>query len=93
MSANSEYVDTEGLAALTGVSASTWAKRRLTGDSPPYIKVGRCVRYHVPAAMAWIARHERRSTSDAGFEMKHDRNRMRRAARIRVVKRGKNGQK
>ena len=63
-----EYVDADGLAALTGISKSTWAKRRLSGDTPPFIKIGRSVRYHLPTVIAWMSRHTRRSTSDAGDE-------------------------
>jgi hypothetical protein len=59
-----EYVDTNTLATITGVSASTWNKRRLTGDTPPFIKVGRSVRYHLPTARVWMADRQRRSTSD-----------------------------
>ena len=58
-----EYVDTRKLAELTGISASTWNKRRLSGDTPAFIKIGRSVRYHVPTARKWLARRERRSTS------------------------------
>ncbi len=59
-----EYVDTKGLQALTGISASTWNKRRLTGDTPPFSKIGKSVRYHVPTVKAWMDEHLRRSTSD-----------------------------
>ena len=59
-----EYVNTRELAEVTGVSASTWNKRRLTGDTPPFVKVGASVRYHLPTVMAWMAAHIRRSTSD-----------------------------
>ena len=59
-----EYVNTRELAEITGVSASTWNKRRLTGDTPPFVKVGASVRYHVPTAKAWIDERTRRSTSD-----------------------------
>ena len=61
-----EYVDVNGLAELTGISASTWNKRRLTGDSPPFVRVGRSVRYHVPTSRAWLTARQRRSTSDDG---------------------------
>ncbi|GEO18621.1 hypothetical protein MAE02_63170 [Microvirga aerophila] len=59
-----EYVDTRKLAEITGMSASTWNKRRLTGDTPPFSKIGKAVRYHVPTVKEWMASHERRSTSD-----------------------------
>jgi predicted DNA-binding transcriptional regulator AlpA len=60
-----EYVDTRKLAEITGISASTWNKRRLTGDTPPFMKVGKSVRYHVPTVRAWLAERVRRSTSES----------------------------
>jgi predicted DNA-binding transcriptional regulator AlpA len=59
-----EYVNTRELAEVTGVSASTWNKRRLTGDTPPFVKIGASVRYHLPPAKDWIADRQRRSTSE-----------------------------
>ena len=45
-----EYVDTKGLAEIFGIAASTWNKRRLLGgqETPPFTKIGRSVRYHIP---------------------------------------------
>jgi predicted DNA-binding transcriptional regulator AlpA len=60
-----EYVNVKGLAAITGISASTWNKRRLTGDTPPFTKVGKSVRYHVPTVKEWLAARQRRSTSES----------------------------
>ncbi|WP_133239433.1 AlpA family transcriptional regulator [Microvirga sp. KLBC 81] len=60
-----EYVDVRRLAEITGISASTWNKRRLTGDTPPFSKIGKAVRYHVPTVKEWMASHERRSTSES----------------------------
>ncbi len=60
-----EYVDTNTLATITGVSASTWNKRRLTGDTPAFIKLGRSVRYHLPTVRLWLADRLQRSTSDS----------------------------
>ena len=59
-----EYVDVRTLAAMTGISISTWNKRRLSGDSPPFTKVGKSVRYHLPTVQQWMAERQRRSTSD-----------------------------
>ena len=64
MSAN-EYVNVQMLATITGISASTWNKRRLTGDTPPFTKVGKSIRYHIPTVREWMAARERRSTSDS----------------------------
>jgi predicted DNA-binding transcriptional regulator AlpA len=60
-----EYVNVKDLATLTGISASTWNKRRLTGDTPPFTKIGKSVRYHVPTVKEWLAQHQRRSTSES----------------------------
>ncbi len=59
-----EYVDTRRLAEITGISASTWNKRRLTGDTPPFSKIGKSVRYHVPTVKEWMTERARRSTSE-----------------------------
>ncbi len=62
---DSEYFDTHKLADRTGIAASTWSKRRLTGDGPAYIKAGRRVLYRWPDVEAWFAKQVRTSTSDA----------------------------
>lgn len=59
-----EWITTAELEADSGISSSTWNKRRLTGDGPPFAKIGKSVRYHRPTARAWIAARQRRSTSD-----------------------------
>ena len=59
-----EYVTTRELSDETGISASTWNKKRLTGNGPAFIKVGASVRYHLPTAKQWLAQQQRRSTSD-----------------------------
>jgi predicted DNA-binding transcriptional regulator AlpA len=59
-----EFVDTRELARITGISKSTWDKRRLTGDTPPYIKLGRSVRYRLRTATEWLETKSRASTSD-----------------------------
>lgn len=62
----SEYGTTRDLAQLTKTSESMWNKRRLTGDTPPFIKIGRSVRYHIPTALRWLDQRIRNSTSDDG---------------------------
>jgi predicted DNA-binding transcriptional regulator AlpA len=64
-----EFVDTRELAQVTGISKSTWDKRRLTGNSPPYIKVGRSVRYHLQTAISWMKNRSRHSTSERPREI------------------------
>jgi predicted DNA-binding transcriptional regulator AlpA len=47
----------------TGISTSTLSKLRMRGSGPPYVKIGRSVRYPVRAGLVWMAAHACRSTS------------------------------
>lgn len=49
-----------------GLSPSTLAKMRLSGDGPPYAKLGRRVVYRPEDIEAWIAANQFRSTSEYG---------------------------
>jgi predicted DNA-binding transcriptional regulator AlpA len=51
-------------AALLSVSPSWLAKSRLTGTGPPFIKIGRAVRYLESAVRDFIRARTRTSTSD-----------------------------
>jgi excisionase family DNA binding protein len=68
---------TEGHAAILnpreaanylGLSTSWLAKLRLTGDGPPFLKLGRQVRYRRADLDAWLNQRLRRSTSDPGYD-------------------------
>jgi predicted DNA-binding transcriptional regulator AlpA len=61
---SAEYLNTKQLEARSSVSASTWAKRRLTGDGPPFRKIGKSVRYFWPDVQSWLEAKTRTSTSD-----------------------------
>ena len=52
-------------AAYCGSSASTFAKLRLYGGGPHYVKLGRRVVYNPADLDQWLASHRRRSTSEA----------------------------
>lgn len=56
-------VDTEGAAAITTISVSTLEKKRVRGDGPPYVKVGKSVRYLVSDLQAYLASQRVVSTS------------------------------
>jgi predicted DNA-binding transcriptional regulator AlpA len=56
-------VDTEGAAAITTISVSTLEKKRVRGDGPPYVKVGKSVRYLVSDLQAYLASQRVASTS------------------------------
>jgi predicted DNA-binding transcriptional regulator AlpA len=53
------------LERLTGRARSSWQKARLTGDGPPFVRLGRLVRYRLSDVEAWLAARPRlRSTSE-----------------------------
>jgi predicted DNA-binding transcriptional regulator AlpA len=51
-------------AAYCGSSASTFAKLRLYGGGPTFVKLGRRVVYDPADLDAWLAAHRRNSTSE-----------------------------
>ena len=51
-------------AALLRVSCSWLAKARMAGDGPPFIKVGRSVRYSEAGLLQWMKSRQRLSTSE-----------------------------
>lgn len=65
---------------ITGISTSTFSKLRMRGSGPPYVKIGRSVRYPVRAGLEWMAAHARRSTSEIQADETRARNMRRRNA-------------
>jgi excisionase family DNA binding protein len=51
-------------AKLLKVSLSWLAKARMNGDGPPYIRVGRSIRYSEAALLQWLKSRQRLSTSE-----------------------------
>ena len=51
-------------AKLLKVSTSWLAKARMRGDGPPYIRIGRSIRYTEAALIQWMKAHQRLSTSE-----------------------------
>ena len=51
-------------ARILGLSQSTLAKLRLTGNGPAYCKLGRRVVYRPEDLSEWLAEKRRRSTAD-----------------------------
>jgi predicted DNA-binding transcriptional regulator AlpA len=51
-------------AAILKVSLSWLAKARMRGDGPPYIRVGRSIRYAEAALIQWMKSRQRSSTSE-----------------------------
>jgi predicted DNA-binding transcriptional regulator AlpA len=46
------------------VSLSWLAKARMRGDGPPYIQIGRAIRYSQAALLQWMKSRQRLSTSE-----------------------------
>ena len=51
-------------ARLLKVSLSWLAKARMRGDGPPYIRIGRSIRYTEAAVIQWMKGRQRLSTSE-----------------------------
>ena len=56
-------VRTPGAAVYLGCSESTLEKKRLTGDGPTFIKLGKVVVYDTRDLDAWLAARRTNSTS------------------------------
>jgi len=54
-------------AKYLGLAVQTLAKMRVSGDSPPFYKLGRQVLYDRSELEDWVAARKRRSTSDSGL--------------------------
>jgi predicted DNA-binding transcriptional regulator AlpA len=51
-------------ASVLRLSASWLAKARMRGDGPPFVKIGRSVRYSEGALREWLQSQTRRATSE-----------------------------
>jgi predicted DNA-binding transcriptional regulator AlpA len=49
---------------LLRLSESWLAKARMRGDGPPYVKLGRVIRYREGALLQWLRSRQRLSTSE-----------------------------
>jgi predicted DNA-binding transcriptional regulator AlpA len=51
-------------AKILRMSVSWLAKRRMHGNGPPYIRIGRSIRYSEIGLMQWMKSRQRLSTSE-----------------------------
>jgi predicted DNA-binding transcriptional regulator AlpA len=65
MAAASTVISASAAAKIIGLSPSTLAKLRLTGNGPIYCKLGRRVVYRREDLEAWLESRVARNTSDA----------------------------
>lgn len=61
---NPEFESTEALAARTATNIHYWIRLRSEGSGPPYVKMGRLVRYRRIDTDAWLSARLRASTFD-----------------------------
>jgi predicted DNA-binding transcriptional regulator AlpA len=57
-------LDEVEISKVIGRSVPTLQKDRLCGNGPPFIKIGRLVRYRPSAVQAWLDERIRQSTSE-----------------------------
>jgi len=58
-------VDTNGAAGHLGLARNTLEKMRVSGDGPPFVKLGRAVRYRMSDLESYLAARVVHSTSEA----------------------------
>jgi excisionase family DNA binding protein len=59
-----KYLHTESAASYLGLSKSTLEKGRISGNGPPFRKLGRRVLYTISDLDAWADNCRRQSTSE-----------------------------
>jgi predicted DNA-binding transcriptional regulator AlpA len=65
---STDYLNTPQAAAYLHISASALNKWRVYGDGPPFVKMGRTVRYRRQDLNIWAAKVLRKSTSNGNFK-------------------------
>ena len=61
----SKFLDEKQLCAELAISPVTTTRWRRTGEGPPFVRVGRLIRYPRSALEAWIAARTVGTTKDA----------------------------
>lgn len=67
LSSPPRYLDSQAAADLYGVSTKTLEKWRQNGFGPPFVKLGKAVRYERAALLAWAEARTVRSTTEAAL--------------------------
>lgn len=57
-------VDTEGAAARLGLNPRTLENQRSRGDGPPFVRLGRTIRYRVCDLDAYVSARIARNTAE-----------------------------
>ena len=64
LSAANKYLTTKEAAFYVRLSESSLEKKRVSGDGPEFLKVGKAVRYEQTALDTWMQADRRTSTAD-----------------------------
>ena len=68
-----QIVDTKDLERLTGFTRRFWEVRRISGDTPPYIKLSaRAVRYRWGDVVDWLDSKKCTGTKDGNNKTNQD---------------------
>jgi hypothetical protein len=65
LSAPNKYLTTKEAAFYVRLSESSLEKKRVSGDGPEFLKVGKAVRYEQTALDAWMQSDRRTSTGES----------------------------
>jgi predicted DNA-binding transcriptional regulator AlpA len=62
-----QFLSAKDLERFTGMTQRFWESRRMTGDTPPFIRLSaKAVRYRWGDVQEWLEKRLRTSTSDQG---------------------------
>lgn len=62
-----QFLSSKELEKFTGLTSRFWESRRITGDSPPFVRLSaKAVRYRWGDVAQWLEQRLRKSTSDQG---------------------------
>ena len=56
-------INEKQLSTLTGIPAKTWQHFRYVGKGPPFVKIGRSVRYRPSEVESWLATNKASSAN------------------------------
>ena len=63
---DTELLTTKQASLFLTLSVNTLIRMRGDGSGPPFLKMGRSIRYNLPDLKSYLAGKRRRSTSDPG---------------------------
>jgi hypothetical protein len=65
LAADTRFGDEHEASRISGIPVPTLRSNRTRGGGPPFLKLGRSVRYDLDELIAWMRAHRVRNTADA----------------------------